>query len=156
VIIPALVFILSNAQVSWQIITRYHQWGAGYTSAAWQRSTTLQALQALPPDIPVITNETAAVLLLADRPAYDFCGPTYDPNWPCIQLGEFRYGDLPGDETQRIFREEEAALVIFYPYCARREQAWSAGTLAQLESLTQGLLIHLSSCDGAIFFYPAP
>jgi hypothetical protein len=85
VIIPALVFILSNAQVSWQIITRYHQWGAGYTGAAWQRSATLQALQALPPDIPIITNETAAVLLLADRPAYDFCGPTYDPNWPCIQ-----------------------------------------------------------------------
>jgi len=152
----ALVFIASNSQASWQIASAYYRNGGGFTSLAWQHSLTLQALHGLPANIPIISNRAPAVLLLANRPAYDFCGPTKDPYWPCYLESATRYGDLPDDEVQRVFRETGAALVIFYPYCAPGDSPWSANVLAQLNMVTQGLEVYTSSCNGAIFFYPRP
>jgi hypothetical protein len=145
----ALIFILPNARTSWKIINQYHIYGGGYTSQTWHSSLTLQELTELPLNIPIITNQSAAVLLLTERPAYDFCPLT------CNQSGQLKYGDDPRDPTQNIFREEGAALVFFYPYCGVQNVEWYANTLAQLKSLTQNLRRYFSSCDGEIFFYPS-
>jgi 4-amino-4-deoxy-L-arabinose transferase-like glycosyltransferase len=145
----ALIIIIPNSQVSWNLISEYHQNGAGSTSKAWHTSLTLQALNDLPAYIPIITNQAAAVLLLTDRAAYDFCYPS------CNQSGSLRYGDDPADQVQQIFRERGAALVLFYPYCGVLDQPWYVKTLAQVETLTQNLSRYFSSCDGAIYFYPS-
>jgi 4-amino-4-deoxy-L-arabinose transferase-like glycosyltransferase len=144
-----LIFSISNARTSWKIVDQYHLYGAGYTSQNWHESLTLQKLQALPLNIPIITNQSAAVLLLLDRSAYDFC------TLPCSQTGQLRYGDDLQDPVQVIFRKERSALVFFYPYCGIQNQPWYSDTIAQIKSLTQNLTRYFSSCDGAIYFYPS-
>lgn len=145
-----LIIFLSipNAQKSWNIISQYHEFGSGYTSQTWQRSLTLKIVSEFPMNVPIITNETGALLLLADRPAYELC--SLPCNHPATQL----YGDNPDDPIQVKFREDGAALVYFYPYCGVQDEAWYSGIKAQYESFTQGLTKYFSSCDGAIFFYP--
>ncbi len=144
-----LIVNLSYAHTSWNIINQYNENGGGYTSKAWHNSLTLQKLQVLPLNIPIITNQSAAVLLLLDRPAYDFC------SLPCSQNGQLRYGDDLQDPVQHIFREQRSALVLFYPYCGIQDQPWYSDTMAQMKSLTQNLTQYFSSCDGAIYFYPS-
>ncbi len=145
----ALIFTLPNARTSWKIINQYHVYGGGYTGESWHNSLTLQALTELPLNIPIITNESAAVLLLTERPAYDFC------TLPCSPSKQPIYGDDPLDPVQKVFREDGAALVFFYPYCDIHQAAWYANTLTQLKSLTQNLTQYFSSCDGVIYFYPS-
>ena len=144
-----LIFNLSYALTSWNIINQYHMFGAGYTSKAWHESNTLKILRDLPTNVPLITNESAALLLLIDRPAYDFCSP------PCNQSGQLRYGDDPLDPIQKIFRDDGAALIFFYPYCGVQEEPWYADTMDHLKTLTQKLTQYHASCDGAIYFYPS-
>jgi hypothetical protein len=143
-----LILIFPNAKASWNIISQYHQYGAGYTNRDWHNSFTLRSLRDLPSNIPLISNQSAALLLLADRPAYDFC------TLPCNQSELLRYGDNLADPIQQIFREDGAALILFYPYCGVQFEPWYATTLAQFKSLTQDLTRYFSSCDGAIYFYP--
>jgi hypothetical protein len=59
-----LIFNLSYALTSWNLINQYHLFGAGYTSKAWHESNTLNILRDLPTNVPLITNESAALLLL--------------------------------------------------------------------------------------------
>jgi hypothetical protein len=85
-----LIIIFPYAKTSWNIISQYHQYGAGYTNQNWHNSLTLQSLLDLPLNIPLISNQAAALLLLADRPAYDFC------TLPCNQSSQLRYGVKKG------------------------------------------------------------
>jgi 4-amino-4-deoxy-L-arabinose transferase-like glycosyltransferase len=144
-----LIFSLSYARTSWNIVNQYHISGAGYTSKDWHASLTLQQARELPSNIPIITNESAAILLLLDRPAYDFC------TLPCSQTDQLPYGDDLLDPNQVIFREDGAALVLFYPYCGVQAQPWYFDTMAQIKSLTQNLTQYYNSCEGAIYFYPS-
>jgi 4-amino-4-deoxy-L-arabinose transferase-like glycosyltransferase len=143
-----LIFSFSYARTSWNIISRYHLEGAGYTSKAWHESKTLKSLRDLPTRIPIISNESAAVLLLLNHAAYDFC------TLPCSQLERQTYGNDLQDPAQRIFRENGAALVLFYNFCAAQSDPWYSYVMDQLKSLTRDLKVYFSSCDGAIYFYP--
>jgi 4-amino-4-deoxy-L-arabinose transferase-like glycosyltransferase len=151
VLIPlmlAVPIIVSNAQSSWALIGDYYQNGAGYTAARWHQSDVLEVVPGLPAEIPIITNEAAALLLWTNRSGYDFC------TLPCEQPENVRYGDNPEDEVQRIFREDGAALVLFYPFCASRDNAWYAERMAQVDNLTRGLIVMAYTCDGGIYLYP--
>ena len=143
-----VVYFFTNLLSSANLVKDYYLQGYGYTSISWHHSTTLQVLNTLPEDLPIITNNTAAVLLWTDRAAYDFC------TLPCNQPDNTRYGDNTDDEVQRIFREQGAALVLFYPFCASRDDPWNAERMAQVDNLTRGLTILEYSCNGAIYFYP--
>ena len=149
-IVLGLVLIVSfpNAQTSWKMINQRHIFGAGYTSHVWQSNLTLQFLRNLPAAVPVISNQSAGLLFLANRPAYDLCSQ------PCDPSGQIRYGDDPTDPIQKIFREDGAALVFFYPACGVQYEQWYSSTLARLNLLTRDLRRAFSSCDGAIYFYP--
>jgi len=145
-----LIFIIPNIQSTIKLTNQYHQYGHGYTSSAWHSSLTLQALDGLPADIPIITNETAAVLLLINRPAYDFC------SFPCNQSGQLKYGDDLQDPIQRAFRNNGAALALFYPFCGDPQDPLYTQMVEHVIPLTQNLELYFSSCDGAIYFYPSP
>jgi 4-amino-4-deoxy-L-arabinose transferase-like glycosyltransferase len=144
-----LLFCISYGHTSWNIVKTYHQDGAGYTSKAWHNSLTVDAARALPENTSIISNQAAAVLLLLDRPAYDYCTPNCASN-------QARFGDDPLDPVQQVFRQDKAALVIFYPTCGALEQSWYTKDNSQMLSQTKGLVQSFSACDGAIYYYPSP
>jgi hypothetical protein len=147
-ILLGILFIIPNTQTSLELIQSYHNQGAGYTSISWHNSNTIEAINRLAPDIPIITNQADAILLLTNRSAYDFC------ELPCNLLAGTLYGDNPSDETQRIFRENNAALVLIYPFCTPTTDQWFMQVRNQITALTRGLTEWEYSCDGAIYFYP--
>lgn len=133
---------------SWEYVTDLRRAGEGYTGLMWRNSPTLKAVQALPPELPLITNESAALLFLLDRPAYDL---------PELVRGEklrnyTRFGDGQ-DAEDRIFREEGAALVLFDSAYSRFYRIYEAETDDRLEALVRGLAARAQYDDGTIYFY---
>jgi hypothetical protein len=111
---PFLLSLLIAGGVtrSYDFVQRIHLKGAGYTSRAWQNSATLQAVKRLDPGVHVITNESAAVLFLADRPAYDVVQFFLSAGNEVVPA----YGENLADPAQRLFQDGEAVLVIFTDY----------------------------------------
>ncbi len=150
-LLPFLL-ILHGARQSWQILPEYHAQGAGYTSPTWRLSETVLAVETLEPGLGLISNESAALLFLANRPAYDVT-ELYNSQ----PLETFlRYGD--GDSAaELLFRQHKAVLVIFpaslywqlFPLYGERTQE-------RVDSLLGGLEISSQLQDGVIYRYPAP
>ncbi|MGH2620358.1 MAG: hypothetical protein ACRDHG_07280, partial [Anaerolineales bacterium] len=146
----ALVYAAWFLPQGWKVAAGLNQAGAGYTSQSWQSSPTIAGLRSLPAETPLITNESAGVMLWLDRPAYDLPLPT--DGEPDLALD--RFGDGPG-ELDRIFREQGAAFVVFNSISAQlaaRYGEQAAG--ARLAELTQGLELFARLDDGEVFFYP--
>jgi 4-amino-4-deoxy-L-arabinose transferase-like glycosyltransferase len=124
--------------------------GRGFTSLTWQMSPTIDAIRDINPDVPLITNESVAILLYTDRYAYDL------PHVFSEQPAEMntRFGDDISDGANTIFREDGAALVLFDSIFRQLEPLYSDRTRAKIEAFTEGLDIFIESSDGAIYFYP--
>ena len=152
-IVPSGLLLLYAAWFlpqAWNIASSLHQAGAGYTSQSWRSSPTIAALQALPTQTPIITNESAAVMLWLDRPAYDFRMPAADQPGSALD----RFGDS-ADELASIFREQGAALVLFNSISAQLAGSYGEeGAGTRLAALTQGLELFARLEDGQVFFYP--
>jgi len=63
------------ARVSWTydsfyLLDRMHHTGGALRNAAWQTAGIWQGIRALPPDVPLWTNELPELLYYADRPAF--------------------------------------------------------------------------------------
>lgn len=134
---------------TYEMVSDHHQNGSGFTSVYWRSSGTIEALLDLPQDIPVITNEPAAVLFLTERPAYEIAELSRDTPLPTYT----RYGDEINDNVQRIFREEGGALVLFDTIRWDFWPLYEDETSLRLEAFTQDLSIHSESWDGEIYFY---
>jgi hypothetical protein len=139
----------------WYPITREllydrHHNGHGYTSKYYQESTILKAARILPRDIPWIANEPAFLLLYLDKFPYDLSIIYPDiikPDLLTLRMGE--------TELDRIFKQEEAALLILQPQLENDIRKMIGDqAVSQIEKLTSGLDIHDQSFDGMIFFYP--
>jgi hypothetical protein len=124
--------------------------GRGFTSLAWQISSTIEAIQDINPRVALITNESAAILLYSDRYAYDL------PQLFSEQAAELntRFGDDMSDTASTVFREDGAALVLFDSIFWQLETLNYDRAKAKIEALTEGLDIFFESTDGAIYFYP--
>lgn len=131
------------------MLQEYHQKGAGYTGEAWRLSPTIQAVQALPKDTVIISNETGAILFLTGRYGLEIT-EIYRSS-----PEEFtRFGDDPLEETQRLFREDGAALVLFQPaFYWRLHELYQDQTAERLRAFTEGLTLYGEYPDGAIYFY---
>jgi hypothetical protein len=146
----ALVYAAWFLPQGWKVASSLNQAGAGYTSQSWRSSPTIAALQPLPTETPIITNESAAVMFWLDRPAYDFKLPAAEQPGSGLD----RFGD-GADELASIFREQGAALVLFSSISgqlAGRYGEEGAGT--RLSALTEGLELFARLDDGQVFFYP--
>jgi len=153
VIFPLLFaasIIMFNYPIARSEILSLQQYGKGYTSAAWQASPTIEAVRRIHPDVPIITNESIALLLYTDRYAYDL------PQLHSPQSDEMnaRFGDDSSDPTAVIFREDGAALVLFNSIFQQLEPFYHDRTKAKVETLIEGLDVVFESTDGAIYFYP--
>jgi hypothetical protein len=128
-----------------------HRSGEGYTSADWRNSQTIQAVQELPPDIPIISSDTGAILFFTGRMAIEISESYRD-----APLQQFtRFGDDLKDSTQALFRKGETALVLFYPsFYWRLHELYQDETARRLDTFVQGLVVYAEFPDGAIYFYP--
>ena len=105
----------------------------------------------LPADVPIVTNESAILLYYLDRPAFDLpelIGEKVEE--PFTQLGD---GDT---EADRVFREEGAALALFYNVPYQFYWIYFEDTEERLEALTKDLYMHSKLGDGTIYFYEEP
>lgn len=136
-----------------EFVRTNHRDGAGYTSAVWANSPTIRAVKELSPGIALISNESAAILFLTGRPAYDM-SILYDTT---PSENDTRYGDDLDDPIQRLFRTDQAVLVIFpgsfywqlFPIYGDRTQD-------KLDSLFKDLRVEQSLADGVIYRYLQP
>lgn len=132
----------------------YHQKGAGYSSAAWQASQTIQAVKQLPQDVPIISNESGAILFHTGRFALEI-SELYRASETSLASPSLRYGDDLTDPSQQLFHDGGAALVLFQPsfywqlYEINPEQAEQ-----RMEALLQSLTLYGEFPDGSIYFYP--
>ncbi len=144
--------IISNMKTSFAKLEYLHENGEGYSTRRWQTSETIRAMTGIPSSAAIITNDSDAVLLFLNRPSYDL---------PEILLDEprdvfLRFGDDRANGTERIFREQGAALVLFRPLEWQLRPIYGDDTQARIQSLTEGLTVFFDSYDGSIYFYPTP
>jgi len=130
------------------IAREYHRTGIGYTSPVWQKSQVIEAVRSLPESTPLISNDVTALMFLADRPAYTL--QEIFQTRPSVEFMPYGAGD---DESQRIFREERGALVLFYASLEEDFSMYGDRTAERLSVLTQGLELYYQGEDGAIYFY---
>jgi hypothetical protein len=135
-----------------RIVLQLHRDGLGYTSPAWQESETIQAVRGLSPDVAIITNEVTAVLFLTGRSAYPLA-----EIYQSRPLARYtRYGDDTSDNTQKVFRERGAALVLFGTIEGQLRELYGDRTGERLRVLTKGLFEYFRGRDGAIYRYSPP
>lgn len=147
----ALTLVLLSWQLpqAWKSATELHDNGAGLI--AWRNSEMLNQIQALPRDVPIITNESAAILLYLDRPTYDI--PELITREPLENFPRFGRGTTGAD---RRFREGGAALALFNSAPYQFYWIYYEDTEERLAALTDGLYVHSTSGDGAIYFFEEP
>lgn len=148
--ITVLTFLWANAGSSWHMLVQMHDEGGGYSSRAWAQSGLLRAVQELPEEIPLISSDVDSLLLFLDRPAYRI--PELESGIPVASYR--RFGDDPLDPTQRLFRDEGAALVLYTSAYWQFERVYGPDAETRLQSLVAGLDVYALERDGAIYFYP--
>jgi hypothetical protein len=97
-----VIFAAAYLPRSTAMLFHYHNTGDGYTSPAWRNSLTIQAVRQLSPSIPIISNNSGAILFLTGRMALEV-GEIYrtEPQVPYT-----RYGEDTTDPTQLVFRQQ--------------------------------------------------
>jgi len=133
------------------IVRDYHQAGIGYNARVWVDSQVIQALDAIPADVPLISNEVTAIMYLAGRPAYALQEIYQDqPQEPFTVYG------TGADVSQQVFREQNGALVLFAENLPEDFSMYGDRVDERLEALTGGLFLYFESKDGAIYFANRP
>ena len=148
-IVFAIGISISYLHDTADIVSRFHQEGAGYTSPAWRNMKLINLVEQLPGNIPIISNESAAVLFFTGRPAYDL-SELADQTPQAINS---RYGDDPGDPAQSVFRENGAALVLFNSRYQQFQELYGDQSILRQENLTRGLTLFAQTAEGEIYFY---
>lgn len=125
----------------------YHRNGIGYTAPAWQNSGSIAVLRKLPENVPLISNETTAIMFLLGRPAYPL-QEIYQQH-PAEEFTAYGEGE---DVSQRVFREQGGALVLFYSTLEEDFAMYGDRTSERIQALTRGLYLYAEEDDGAIYF----
>jgi len=154
--IPALGLVVLAAgglDRSADFVQTNHRSGSGYTSKAWLSSPAIRAVKELDPGIAVISNESAAILFLTDRPAYDV-----NELFRTHPSETFtRYGDDPDDPAQLLFQKKQAVLVVFpNTFYWQLFPIYGDRTQERLDALFEGLRVDQSFDDGVIYRYSQP
>jgi hypothetical protein len=155
ILIPIMLIIgisISYVHDSIDIVSDYHQSGFGYTSRGWRSSETIEAIEKLPSNIPLISNESALVLFYTGRPAYDISELVN--NEPKALTN--RFGDDPTDPVQNEFRNNGAALALFNTYNWQFYQLYGDQTAERMQNFTNDLYLYAQLKDGAIYMYNPP
>jgi hypothetical protein len=129
----------------------YHATGIGYNSVAWRASSTIEALRQIPSNVPLISNESTVIMYLTGRPAYAL--QEIYQSAPTRPFTVYGAGD---DASQRVFREQKGALVLFNANLREDFAMYGDEIDQRLQVLTSGLYPYFQSEDGAIYFETQP
>ena len=129
----------------------YNRTGIGYMAPEWQELKMLPLLRELDPSIPIITNETTAIMFFLDRPAYAV--QEIYQNEPQAEFTAFGSGD---DLGQVAFREQGGALVLFNNTLREDFAMYGDRVEERIQALTNRLEVYYESEEGGIYFYPQP
>lgn len=146
-----LALTIAAGLVGWIIISQdtilgLHRTGLGYTSRAWRESETMRAVASLPPDLTLVSNETAAILLYTDRSAYEIPGlKAGDPDPLSVPFGS---GPSALDSA---YRDGHAALVVFDTIKGQLRAGSEAAQAIPPSELTAGLTPIFEGGDGTIY-----
>jgi hypothetical protein len=121
----------------------------GYTAKAWRESPLIHAIQLMPDNIPIVTNEPAAVLFLTGREAI----------WVSESLGRLvddprsSYGGSQNDLGETVFRNG-GALVLFKSFYWNLEPYYGNRTWDRVNAMLAGLIVYKSfGSNSGIYFY---
>ncbi|GEM_PF-509922 len=139
---------------SLHVVEQLHTKGMGYTSLEWQQSDTLQALNALPEDTTLVTNQDMLVLFWTGRTSY----PVKEIfiNEPYQTFSRYGDGDLSNDPGQSLFRQNKATLVLFDTITEQFSDIYGNQTAERVKVFTEGLHIEYNGKDGGIYTYQEP
>lgn len=151
-VVPIILVIIA-ASAFWpatqRILIDRHNNGSGYTSPMWRDSPLIDAARELPEDTPLISNQPAAVLLYLDLFPYDLDLVLGD----IVQSKNHTFGK---GETQleKLFKEENAALILFEPYFTDDIYKILGENSANFKAqFTEELTPYQQTIDGGIYFY---
>jgi hypothetical protein len=123
--------------------------GGGYTAKAWRESPLIHAIQLMPDNVPIVTNEPAAVLFLTGREAI----------WVSESLGKLvdnprsSYGGSQNDLGETVFRNG-GALVLFKSFYWNLEPYYGNRTWDRVNAMLAGLIVYKSfGSNSGIYFY---
>jgi hypothetical protein len=103
----------------------------------------------MPSSVPIISNETAAILFLVGRPAYDM----EEVISPVIYDQSSQFGESPTEPARAILRDNGGALVLFDSIYWQLWPKYGSGTQDRLDDLVSGLHLQTMTDDGGIYFY---
>ena len=138
--------VVGYSLISADMVTGMHRTGLGYTSRAWQSSQTLAAVQRLPPELSLITNETAAIMLYTDRSAHEI--PGLQPSDPRTMSVPFGSGS---SELDQEYRSGKAALILFNSINRQLKNGPKNVQKLTPSDLTAGLHAAYLGNDGSIY-----
>ena len=121
----------------------------GLAGPAWQASCVLNALSELPSGLPLISNETAAVLLY--RGVYPHGIPELETRTHLPLETQFGSG---ASDVEQLFRARQAALVLFDTVIWKLDAMYFGDADARLRGMTTGLEVFEDCQDGTIYLYP--
>ena len=155
----ALVFVLGLSALwySWitlHMVPQYHRLGLGYLSMDWQQSDTLKAVEQIPEDTALVTNQEMLVLFWTGRAAYPL-KEIYAAE-PSVEY--YRYGDGwdMKDTGQVLFQDGKAYLVLFDTLSDQLWELYGDQTPERIRVLTEGLNPVFDGNDGGIYSYDEP
>ena len=120
------------------------------TAYRWKDSQVIHALEDLPADQLIISSKSEAVLMWADRPAYDLMENLN----PDFMKQNSPYGSDDTDAAQRVFRQG-AVLVVFNDFPDQFESIYKRRGRERLATIFDGLTIIGQYPDGTIYMYPS-
>lgn len=140
--------------ITLHMVPQYHRQGLGYLSMDWQQSDTLKAVENIPADRALVTNQEMLVLFWTGRAAYPL-KEIYQAE-PSVEF--YRYGDGwdMKDAGQVLFRDGKSYLVLFDTLPDQLWEIYGEQTPERVKVLTEGLYTVFDGNDGGIFSYDEP
>ncbi len=144
-------FVWNSAPIGWDRVAKLHREGSGYTGVAWRSSDAIAWLRKFPPDQALISNETAALMFLLDRPSFDI--PELVLQQELEQFNRFGEGDT---DTDRLFRECGAVLILFDKAFEQFVLLYDEAHAERWISFNDGLTLVHDAGDALVLVYDNP
>lgn len=123
--------------------------GGGYTAKGWRESPLIHAIQLMPDNIPIVTNEPAAVLFLTGRESI----------WVTEAMKiksdnpEGAYGTSLTDLGEKVYRKG-GALVLFPSFYWQLDSIYYEQTQNRLDAMLQDSVLYKDfGLNSGIYFY---
>jgi hypothetical protein len=138
-VILVLVFLLSLAEDTLDVVRDLHQEGQGFASSEWRESQTIAAVRLLPQEKILVSNKSTAIYILTGRPAFIVPSPI---NPATGQAREGYDQDVAGIK-QAVVQGEKVIVIFGYNnlLAENEDKQWMAdisGGLPVLQDLEDG------------------